>query len=321
MRSFIAFLLPLTLALTACGSTGFSPQETQNFTQKMVTKYPNFSEAEVQAMLAQAKYQPKIIAMMNKPAESKPWYAYRQLMINSARIKQGNDFFAAHQAVLQRAQKNYGVSPKMIVAIIGIETNYGKQQGKFKVLDALATLSFDYPRRAPFFQSELETYLWLTKKNGWPVTSVTGSYAGAFGMCQFMPSSYRNYAVSANPNNHAPDISNSADDAIMSVANYFARSGWQAGAVVAMPVTVHGNRYQALKTNSLKPNYTLAELAAVGVDVPKNLSAQTKASLAILKSGPDQQETWLTFHNFYVITRYNAHINYAMAAYQLSQEL
>jgi len=200
----------------------------QAFVATMVARH-GFERAALERLFDQARYQETIVAAMDRPAERvKPWYEYRAIFLTEKRIRDGVDFWRANQETLARAQRDYGVDPAIVVAIIGVETFYGRNMGSFRVLDALATLAFDYPKRSEFFARELEQYLLLTREQQLDPLDLKGSYAGAMGYGQFIPSSYRAYAVDYNGDRKA-DIWNDPTDAIGSVANYFNKHGWRKG--------------------------------------------------------------------------------------------
>lgn len=311
---------------TVAGSTTARPgqplgsrTDVQAFIREMVSKY-GFNAAQLQTVFRQAYAQPSIIAAISKPAEAKPWYAYRNIFLNTKRIQGGVAFWRANAAALAEAERSYGVPPEIVVAIIGVETQYGTNMGKYRVLEALATLAFDYPRRAAYFRKELENFLLLTRAEGINPLTPRGSYAGAMGFGQFMPSSYQSYAVDFDSDGHR-DLWRDPRDAIGSVANYFKKNGWRSGEPVAVPARVEGSRYAGLVSQQLRPpKDTVASLRAQGV-VPLEPVNGTQAALLLEYEGRDGMEYWLGFDNFYVITRYNRSQMYALAVYQLSQAI
>jgi membrane-bound lytic murein transglycosylase B len=278
-----------------------------------------FSRAALDQLFQQASLQPPILQAIAKPAESKPWHQYRSIFLNPPRIEHGVQFWMDNAVRLEQADKLFGVAPEIIVAIIGVETAYGRNPGKYRVLDALATLAFNYPQRAPFFRSELEDYLLLTRAQRFDPLSLTGSYAGAMGLPQFMPSSYRSYAVDFDADGKA-DIWTSAADAIGSVGNYLERHGWLNGAPVTAPAVVTGLDYRRLLGAGVKPSMPLSQARKLGVEPRVDVRADLKVALIELESGSGF-EHWLGFNNFYVITRYNQSPLYAMAVYQLAGEI
>ena len=261
---------------------------------------------------------------MTRPAESKPWHQYRPIFITDERIDRGVAFWRKNETLVSKAAKQFGVDPQIIVAIIGVETFYGRITGRYRVLDALATLSFYYPDtgndRSGFFSSELTHFIMLGDEEGLPLREVKGSYAGAMGLGQFMPSSYREYAVDLDGDGRR-DLWSSMDDVIGSVANYLHRHGWQYGEAVTFRAGVRDNANLGLVSNrDFKVKMTIDELAAGGFESTEALSGDTLAAVARLEES-DGTSYWLTFKNFYVITRYNRSPLYAMAVFELSEAL
>ena len=287
--------------------------------ERMVEEHA-FDRDELIELFARTEKKQAIIDAMDRPAERvRPWHEYKQIFIQELRINRGVEFWRANGAVLERASQEYGVDPAIIVAIIGVETMYGRITGGYRVMDALATLAFDYPRRSPFFTSELENYLILTREQDKNPLELKGSYAGAMGYGQFMPSSYRNYAVDFDGDDRI-DIWDNTTDAIGSVANYLAGHGWRRGEPVAVPAAVGDDySYEQLEWNELKvPDITLAELESRGF-TPAAPQDSSLAAVPLRLDTEDGHEFWLGFNNFYVITRYNHSYRYAMAVYQLSE--
>ena len=251
------------------------------------------------------------------PAEGQVWRAYRPIFLTEERINGGVGFWNRNAALLDSATRQYGVDTEYLVAIIGVETQYGKNTGKHNVLQALTSLGFDFPRRASFYQKELEQFLLLSREEKVRPQIFNGSYAGAMGLGQFISSSYRSYAIDGNRDGKR-DLWD-PQDAIPSVANYFAKNGWKRGGGVAVPAYVSGGGYANIaETSAKKPSRTLSELAANGVR-PQGAINSTKVSLIKLEGTTD--EYWVGGDNFYVITRYNPSVKYAMAVHQLAQEI
>lgn len=282
-----------------------------------------FSETYLFDVLSKAKRQESILKAMSRPAEkSLNWGQYRKIFIEPKRITQGVAFWKENKAALDRAENEYGVPAEIIVSIIGVETRYGRITGSYRVLDALATLGFDYPRRGKFFQGQLKEYLRLVQEEKVDVTSLKGSYAGAMGYGQFIPSSYRNFAIDFD-NDGKRDIWNNKTDAIGSVANYFAEHKWKPGAPVISGVALNGHTEEEWFSKGRKgliPKVTLGEWQKRGVQPDLSLADEGKAILMRLEIGEDKQY-WLGLHNFYVITRYNHSKLYAMAVYRLSEQI
>ncbi|HET8900270.1 MAG TPA: lytic murein transglycosylase B [Rhodanobacteraceae bacterium] len=277
------------------------------------------SEQHVLDILGQAERQQSILDAISRPAESKPWKDYRPIFLTAARIDGGVAFFDGNRALLKRIADKYGVDPAYIVAIIGVETSYGVNIGKYRVLDALATLAFYYPPRQTFFRGELEKLLTLPEHQlPMPIIDLKGSYAGAMGWGQFMPSSIAAYARDEDGDGHI-NLYDSLPDIIGSVANYLSEHGWKRGAPVAISAQVAVNA-KPVVTEKSKPIYTVGKLEALGYAPTGSVAAATAATLLQL-DGSQGQESWLTFGNFQVITRYNRSPLYAMAVTQLANAI
>ncbi|MGL4205005.1 MAG: lytic murein transglycosylase B [Aeromonadaceae bacterium] len=313
----------LSLILALCISTPLLCAEIRpedevrlrQLSQDLSIPYPDLAEA-----MKQATYRPAVIDAISRPWEAKPWYQYRPLFVTPERIQAGVRFWRTNASWLEKAQQQYQVPAEIIVAIIGIETKYGSQMGTHPLLDSLYSLGFHYPARAPYFSKEFAQYTKLAKAQGWPLTEHKGSYAGAMGMGQFMPTSYLHFAVDFDEDGHI-DLFNSRADAIGSVANYFAEHQWHYGEPVAHPVSLR-NPEQANShlTPGLKPDQSWRQLQAAGVSSRTQIATTRPVKLLKLDqaAGP---EYWLTEHNFYVISRYNRSPLYAMAVTQLSESI
>jgi len=276
------------------------------------------------ALLQQARYKQSIVDAMSRPAEGKPWYQYRPIFLTERRIEGGVEFWRENAERIQRAAEEFGVDPQVIVAIIGVETNYGGNTGGYRVLDALATLSFYYPDtgndRSEFFSKELMQFMVLGNEEGLPIEDLTGSYAGAMGMGQFMPSSYREYAVDLDGDGRR-DLWSSLDDIIGSVANYLHRHGWRYQEPIVYPATVSDSADMSLVAKrDYKPAHAIDTLAQAGFTITADVAGDEQAAVVGLDL-EDSKAYWLAFKNFYVITRYNRSPLYAMAVYQLSEEI
>jgi membrane-bound lytic murein transglycosylase B len=260
-------------------------------------------------------------AMRAQPKQADSWEAYRQLFVNERHVRAGLEFWRQHRAALARAHRLYGVPEEIIVAIIGVETFYGRNTGRWRVIDALATLAFDYPPRAPFFRGELENYLLFVRDLGLDVFSVKGSYAGAIGIPQFMPGSYLRYAVDFDGDDRI-DLRANAADAVGSVANFLMRHGWKRGEPVQRAVRVSGNGHEALVAGSVQPRLTLEELRRGGVELQgKPLPDDTRAVLLRLETPDRPTDFRVGLHNFYVLTRYNRSVFYALSVADLAQQM
>lgn len=310
----------LLSSCTTYGNTAFSKRSDVRKFIHHVSLAHQFDEKQLINLFEQVHVRDLAVRQTKAPHEhTLAWYQYRAIFLIPSRIDEGVTFWNTYKFALQNAAEQYQVPPQIIVAIIGVETRYGKFLGKYRVIDALATLGFNYPPRARFFQSELEQYLLLTRELKLDPLSLQGSYAGAVGLPQFMPSSYRHLAVSATPG-ITPDLWHNPEDAIFSVANYFKAKGWQPNQPIAVRAHIVGKKYLRLPPPSLHPEYTLKELAHYGITSTIPLPNQTRANLLILETA-NGEEYWLAFHNFYVITKYNTSSFYAMAVYQLSEEI
>lgn len=293
---------------------------TQLFIRDMVNHY-HFDKRQLVGILTEAQFQPKIIESMERPYEKKTWDVYKALFLTPQRLQAGLDFWRANRQTLEKAEQEFGVSADMIVAIIGIETLYGKNQGNYRVLDALTTLAFYYPKRSEFFTKELKEYLLLCREHNVPATKYMGSYAGAMGKPQFMPSSYRFYAVN-HTGKGRPDLIGEDRDVIASVANYFAKHGWKKNDIVAQPAILQGTGYKSITMNTKVADYSFKNLIAAGIKPSSNNSANHPERAGVIELLTSQgEEYWLAYPNFYVITRYNSSPQYALVAYLLSQQL
>jgi len=304
---------------SALASTGVEKRpEVQQFIQDMVKQH-NFSQQELTQLFSQVTLLPKVIASMNRQAEALPWHRYRKIFLNDKRIQAGVKYWQDNADVLLRAEQKYGVPSEIIVAIIGVESRFGEHKGDNRIIDSLTTLAIDYPRRATFFTNELKEFLLLAREEGFDPLTLKGSFAGAMGKPQFISSSYRQYAVDFN-NDGTRNLMTSHEDAIGSVANYFRRHGWQTGEAVAVPAKVSGNDYKKWVDKGYQPKIALRDARNMGVSWNGSFPADEKGALIELeqKNGP---EHWLALQNFYVITRYNHSQHYAMAVYQLAEEI
>lgn len=314
---FAASLL-LTSASAPGGEPGDFRPSLRAFSLEMQQLH-NFSPAELEYALGEASYRQDVIDAISRPAEAKPWYQYRRIFVTPSRAQAGAAYWQANKESLSRAADQYGVPPEIIVSIIGVETSYGRNTGKHHVVDALSTLAFSYPKRADFFRRELEQFLLLSREEGIDSAQARGSYAGALGRPQFIPSSYRTYAVDFDGDGRR-DLWASDSDAIGSVASYLSRHGWQRGGLIAVPAQVEAPPPTHFKTAGMKPVFAVKELEAHGMRPGGTLNADTLVSIISLEK-EDDEEYWLGLDNFYAITRYNQSSLYAMAVYQLSLEI
>nr|WP_154324622.1 lytic murein transglycosylase B [Pantoea sp. 201603H] len=313
------FLLEPSHTLHPLGGDFSRNPAAERFVDKMVREH-SFDRQQLHDVLAQAKQLDWVIKLMDRQAPVGPapvgpngaWLRYRAKFITPDNIPNGVAFWQRYQNELQRAYEVYGVPPEIIVGIIGVETRWGRVMGKTRIIDALATLAFNYPRRADFFSAELETFLLMARTEGDDPLDLRGSYAGAMGYGQFMPSSFKQYAVDFNHDGHI----NLWDpvDAIGSVANYFKSHGWQRDGEVA----IMANGQAPNLANGFNTQYSPGTLAAAGVSPQSSISGYQQVSLLRLDMG-NRYQYWYGLPNFYVITRYNHSTHYAMAVWQLGQ--
>lgn len=298
--------------------------DVEAFIDKMAAKNI-YSQQELIDLFSNVKQQKRLFKKMNNAAEHKlTWDRYRRIFITEKRINRGVAFYKKHQALLDTVSEQYQVPQEIIVAIIGVETFYGRIKGNDPVFDTLVTFAFDFPKRAKFFTSELEHFLSLTKEHNVDVRKATGSYAGAMGMPQFISSSYRHYAVDFDGDKKI-DLWDNKADIFASIANYFKRHGWRPNEAVALPITTNNAQAAPLSTK-LKPSHSYNDFKAKGLHLSANtlkkhqIHDQTKLSMINLEQ-KNSHDYWAGLPNFYVITRYNHSSLYAMAVYQLSQKI
>ncbi|EWC39851.1 lytic murein transglycosylase B [Stutzerimonas stutzeri] len=289
------------------------------FIAEMTRDYGFVSE-QLHDLFAQAERKQAILDAISRPAERvKPWKEYRPIFLTESRIAQGVDFWRQNEETLSRAEAEYGVPAEVIVAIIGVETFYGRNTGSHRVIDALSTLGFDYPPRQPFFRQQLKEFLLLAREEQVDPLSLKGSYAGAMGLPQFMPSSFRAYAVDFDGDGHI-NIWNNPADAIGSAASYFKQHGWTANGSVVARAEVSGERHEEGLTVGLESQKNAGEMRSLGWSFNPAVADET-AVTAFRLDGAEGDEYWVGLPNFYVITRYNRSVMYAMAVHQLSQLL
>jgi len=294
------------------------------FIDQMV-KNDKFDRSKLVTMFDEVKVRPEIIDKMNRPAESWPWYRYRNIFLKQKRIDQGVEFWNENEELLKKAEKELGVDAQVIVGILGVETRYGRHSGGYRVVDALTTIVVDYPRRSKYFKRELRHVLLLAREEKVDPLAFMGSYAGAMGKAQFMPSSYRSYAIDFDKDGHRDLIGNTAD-AIGSIASYLKKHGWKSGEPITARATVlaetgdKDKKYKKFVKKGMKPKVKIADIGKYGVRTKANFPSAAKASLIELEQ-KEFNEYWLGLNNFYAITRYNHSNLYAMAVFQLSEEI
>jgi len=311
-------VLTATLLLSfQAGAIDTQRDDVQEFIAGLADK-DQFDAAYVEDVLSRSTVQQKILDAMSRPAEKvKPWHEYRAIFITPERIAAGVKFYGEHRDTLHRIEEETGVPPEMVLGIVGVESYFGRITGKHRVVDALVTLGFDYPPRSKFFRSELNEAFLLAREEDMDLDELVGSYAGAMGPPQFIPSSYRHYAVDGDGDGKR-DLINNWQDILASVANYFAAHKWRAGQPVAVKATLQSTDIKA--NEKLKPRYTVGKLSQSGIEFQTELDSSAKADLWALE-GATATENWVGFNNLYVITRYNRSIMYALAAWQLGDAI
>lgn len=319
LKKLLVLLTCAVISSTACSQNYYDRAEVQQFIQRMGTEH-QLNEEILVRLFKQAETQTKVLKAIQTPAErKKEWFEYRPIFLTDSRIKGGVKYWQENQQVLADVEQTSGVPAEVIVAIIGVETFYGRITGNHPVFDSLVTLGFDYPKRSAFFLSELEHYLLLCKEEGFNPTELIGSYAGAMGRAQFISSSYRRYAVDYNQDGKR-DLWNSNEDAIASVGNYLKEHGWSNSPMIANTAQFSGDANSVDESNTLKPAFSYAQLQAQGFTSSMPIESEDDMSLIVLL-GDKGKEYWLGHNNFYAITRYNHSSMYAMAVFQLSQEI
>ncbi len=319
--SFLGILvLGLSIVLVARAHEAHQIQDAVivEFIQKMVEKH-QFSQEELTVLMDNAKKKDGILNAFDKPATSKPWSFFKKQYVTEWREKEGVKFWEKHAQTLIRAEDQFGIPQEIITALIGIETNYGTYTGEFRIVDAFYTLGFYGKRRNKYFLKEFEEFLILARENNIAPNSIKGSFAGAIGIAQFMPSSYREYAIDFDGDGKA-DLENSVADAIGSASNYLKRHGWKRGEPIVFPVSADNDQVLSEMAGKSKPNRTYGELKQAGVKQDLGLNDDLAVGLFKLE-GDEGVELWMSLKNFYVITRYNPSNNYALAMVQLSEKI
>ncbi|HEC26398.1 MAG TPA: lytic murein transglycosylase B [Gammaproteobacteria bacterium] len=323
MKKFHKTLTCILFSLMFFSPSAFSLQ-TSNYKQldKMfdeVASKTAYSVTDLEALFQKVEIQPRIIEIMDRPAESMPWYQYRKIFLTEKNISKGAEYWIKHADTLARAEKEFGVPPEIIVATLGVETRYGTNTGGFRVIDALSTLGLEYPRRGKYFTKELKNFLLLSDENKLDPLAVTGSYAGAIGLPQFMPSSYRAFAVDFNGDGYS-DLVNSAEDAIGSIASYYNEHGWKPGQPVSWSTKDVSSKAKKMVVKKRKTDRVLSDLLRKGFVLQEQLDPETRVGLIKLE-GEKGPEYRVAFDNFFVITRYNTSELYATAVQLLGEEI
>jgi membrane-bound lytic murein transglycosylase B len=317
MRLFaLMFILSLTIVLPAAAVPLNS--EAYDFAERMAEKH-GFDKEYILQKIAAAEYEEHSLELMDRQAEASTWGDYKKRMITDARIKRGVKFYKDYPNTLGRAYRKYGVTPEIIVAILGVESNYGDYQLPHSAIDVLSTLAFYYPRRSDFFMGELANLFLFCKDNETDLNDIKSSYAGAVGIPQFMPSSIMNYAVDFGGDGKI-DLINSKPDAIGSIAGYLKMHGWKKNEPVAVKVYVKGKAYKQILGKATTPKYSVSYMKQKGVHFSKWVNPEQKGALVSLK-GEKGTEYWVVFENFHAITKYNNSINYALTVTILSKHI
>ena len=316
---FAAGIASLLLLVSPTYAVDLDRPDVQAFIKTMVKEH-DYDRARLRDILSQAEMKRSIIDQISKPAEKTlTWAEYRPIFMTKERIDAGTAFWRENRVALENICASTGVPVEILVGIIGVETYFGRITGGHRVLDALTTLAFFYPPRAKFFRGELEQSLLLVREENMQPSDAFGSYAGAMGRPQFMPSSYRAYAIDSTGDGKR-DIWNDWEDVAASIANYFNAHGWKTGQEVVTQATM-GSRWSGpFPENILKPEETVGSLSKMGVMFSTTLPNDSSGQLLTLE-GSDGDEHWVGFHNFFVITRYNHSAMYALAVHQLGQEI
>lgn len=314
---FLMLLSMLLLSNVSAEASYWERPVVKNFVDTMVKKH-QFNKQELQNWFSASKKRQSIVDAMMRPAEGKPWKEYRPIFLTDNRITKGVMFWQQNRELLEKAEKQFGVPAEIIVAIIGVETYYGRHSGRYPVLDALATLGFDYPPRSDFFKKELEHFLLLARDEKLVMKETLGSYAGAMGMGQFISSSYRQYAVDFDQDGQRNLWQ--VTDAIGSVANYFKRHGWRMNEPVVVKANGNGKSYNK-EGRMMKPHRPIESFRQQGLNFQPGIKTKDNQAVLVKLDGKKGTEYWIGLHNFYVISRYNHSPLYSMAVYQLSEEI
>lgn len=314
--------VPLILSFCISAFAAVDNKKIDQFINQFIdymVKEHQFNKAQLEKWFNQIEIDEIVTKKMDTPYEAKPWYLYRKHFLTDKRINLGVKYWQEHQKTLQLAEEEFGVPASVIIAILGVETEYGNMQGNFVVMQSLATLAFNYPSRARYFKKELEAFLLMTREQEMDPLSIKGSYAGAIGMPQFMPSSYRAYALKFTGNKHL-DLTKHHHDAIGSVANYLSKHGWKSKQPIALPVKLENDKAKQLVQKHIKSQYNLNQLKRAGVKVEGEVPS-SKRYMLFAYDQPKEVDYWLGLDNFYVIARYNNSSAYVLAVKELSQAI
>ena len=314
---WLVALLALAAAPAQALELGEYP-DLRRFVDEMVERH-GLARGMLNRLFEEVELKPAVVHAMERPREGLPWHEYRQSFLDEPHIRDGARYWKKHAAALVRAYGQYGVPPEVVLGILGVETHFGRNRGSYRVIDALTTLTVDYPPRAEFFRRELEEFLLLARELKRDPRSLRGSYAGAIGIPQFIPSSYRRYAVDFDGDGRR-DLIGNPSDAIGSVANFLKVHGWRAGEPLWDETRLEGTGFGFIEQLGAKPVLSLEELIRYGVFPVHHVDGERRAALISLEgeNGPIYR---IGYHNFYVITRYNRSKRYAMAVTELGEEI
>lgn len=317
MKKLLCLLCAVLSLTTYAESTFIERKDVRAFIDDTHKQY-GLSKEDIEQALSKVQLQKRVIHSIKNPKEAQSWTNYRRIFITDDRIEKGLAFMKKHQVLLEKAEHTFGVPKEIIIAIIGVETHFGTKQGKYRVLDSLATLAFDFKKRAPFFKKELAHFLTLCHEQNIAPESVYGSYAGAIGQPQFMPSSYRAYAIDFD-NDGKKDLRNNTADAIGSVANYLKIHGWQKDEGITEKAELSGSNYKKLISSARYAKHSIKKLNRYGIQ--GNAQAQAKKGSLLALESPQDIEYWLAYPNFFVITKYNTSKQYALAVFLLAERI
>lgn len=316
----MSLLFSMTVQLAFAETKFIERKDCQAFIQMMIKKH-HVKKKQLISIFNNIQIRPQIMHHMNKPLEKEPWHKYKMLFVTNWRIRHGVKFWDKYANSLSRAEKQFGVPASIIVATIGIETKYGTKSGSFRVIDSLANIAFSNSPRAAFFRQELEAFLLLTQEQHLNPLKIMGSYAGAIGQPQFMPSSYRRYAINFSKSGKI-DLINNEIDVIGSIANYYQKKGWLLNQQIAMPARIIGDRYHYLSSkNKIRKPLKAVDLIKYGIVSKYKITPENQTIKVVALQNHFGKEYWLGFHNFEVIRRYNTSDLYAIAVFQLSQAI
>ena len=313
----------LSLVLISNSFVAWGDETRQSTTEKLMDELimeHGFDEQYIKSIFTKVNYLPNLIDSISKPAEkTKTWPEYRAIFITPARIAAGVIFATKHQALLNKASQETGVPVAVLLGILGVETYFGRILGSYKVIDSLYTLTVGYPPRSLFFRKQLINLFYLVREQNIDIQTVKGSYAGAMGASQFIPSSYRSFAVDGDGDGLI-DLFYNWDDIVMSVANYLKVNGWQNQEDILVSATLVDSLIKEYASKGLKPKFTIAQLKKAGINFNTTLSEESPAQIIELE-GNDAKKAYIGFHNFFVITTYNRNVMYALSVHLLGQNI